>query len=119
MTSNETDIKLKITARDEMHHILMKVPIHQEYITIINKASKQPQKYEAKMFIIEEHNRQFYNNGVFHVPFSKTYRITRQRFNKEKKDLNNPISYILQTNIEPSTQQHQNMHSPPCIGNVL
>lgn len=66
--------------------------------------------YETISNGTEGSNRQYYSNRDFNSSFSIMARTTRQKINKEKKDLNKTISQLDLISIEHSTQEQQNIH---------
>lgn len=72
LISDKIDFKYKFFCKiKEGHYILITESIHQEDITILNTnlPNRQSQTLEAKIYIIERRNRQFYNNEATLVPF--------------------------------------------------
>uniref|UniRef100_A0A8C9Q6L1 Endonuclease/exonuclease/phosphatase domain-containing protein n=1 Tax=Spermophilus dauricus TaxID=99837 RepID=A0A8C9Q6L1_SPEDA len=104
LISNKIDFKTKLIKRDkEGHYILLKGTIHQQDITIINiYAPNNGAATFIKQTLLKFKNQIDHNTiimGDFNTPLSPLDRSSKQKLNKETRELNITINNLDLTDI--------------------
>ena len=89
LVSDKTDFKTKTIKRyKEGHHIIVKGPIHQEDITLINICAPniRTSKHMKQTLTTDWKKRQQHNNSGFQYPFSIMDRTSEQNINKKTEE---------------------------------
>ena len=104
LISDNLDIKRKTVSRDaEGHYIIIKGPIHQEDLTIVNNYVPNVRAPKYINQLITNIKKLIDNNTIiiedFNNPFTAMDRSCKQRINKETMDLNDTLDWLDLTNI--------------------